>query len=84
MREALCGYMAKFICFLPETITALLIGYTPIQNVFGVKKIKIKKQNKKQTKDSARPKVRFQTTTLHKEILNTIKTKTILKRMSLS
>jgi len=49
-----------------------------------LKKIKIKKQNKKQTKDSARPKARFQTTTLHKEILNTIKTKTILKRMSLS
>jgi len=40
MREALCVYMAKFICFLPETITALLIGYTPIQNVFGVKKNK--------------------------------------------
>ena len=83
MREALCIYIAKFICFLPETITTLLIGYTLVQNVFGVNKIKIKKQNKK-PKDSARPKVRFQTTSLPKEILNTIKTKTILKRISLS
>ena len=73
-------YIAKFICFLPETITTLLIGYTPVQNVFGVNKIKIFLK----PKDSARPKVRFQTTSLHKEILNTIKTKTILKRISLS
>ena len=79
-----CICMAESLHCSPEIMTTLLIGYTPIQNVFGVKKIKIKKQNKKQTKDSARPKVRFQTTTLHKEILNTIKTKTILKRMSLS
>ena len=28
----------------PETITALLIGYTPIQNVFGIKNIKLKKK----------------------------------------
>ena len=31
----------------PETITTLLIGYTPIENVFGVKKLKIKFKNKK-------------------------------------
>ena len=84
MREALYIYMAKFICFLPETVTTLLIVYTPIQNVFGVKKKKLKSKTKKQTKDSARPKVRFQTTSLHKETLNTVKTKTILQRISLS
>ena len=50
MREVLCVYMAKFICFLHETITTLLIGYTPIQNAFGIKKIKIKKQNTKTNK----------------------------------
>ena len=31
--------MAESLCCSPETITALLIGSTPIQNVFGVKKI---------------------------------------------
>ena len=31
----------------PETITTLLIGSTPIQNIFGVKKkLKIKKKEK--------------------------------------
>ena len=37
------GYLdirtAESLCCSPETITALLIGSTPIQNVFGVKKI---------------------------------------------
>ena len=31
-------YMYGWVCS-PETITTLLIGYTPIQNVFGVKNI---------------------------------------------
>ena len=31
--------MAESLCCSPETITALLIGSTPIKNVFGVKKI---------------------------------------------
>ena len=30
--------MAESLCCPPETITVLLISYTPIQNVFGVKK----------------------------------------------
>jgi hypothetical protein len=32
--------MAKSLHCSAETITMLLIGYTPIQNAFGVKKIK--------------------------------------------
>ena len=32
--------MAEFLRCSPETITTLLISHTPIQNVFGVKKIK--------------------------------------------
>ena len=31
-------YMAEYFRCSPETITTLLLGYTPIQNVFGVKK----------------------------------------------
>ena len=39
-----CISMAESLLhFLPETITTLLIGYTPIQNVFGVKNLKKKK-----------------------------------------
>ena len=34
--------MAESLLCSPETITTLLIGYTPIQNGFGVKKIKMK------------------------------------------
>ena len=34
--------VAKSLCCSPDTITTLLSGYTPIQNVFGIKKIKIK------------------------------------------
>ena len=30
----------------PETITALLVGYTPVQNAFAVKKLKKKKESK--------------------------------------
>ena len=30
--------MAEALLCSPETITTLLIGYTPIQNVFGIKK----------------------------------------------
>ena len=54
MRKMLCasldgkglgGRMDKCICMAeshqssPETVTTLLIGYTPIQNVFAVKNI---------------------------------------------
>ena len=39
-----CVSMVESLPCLPETTTTLLIGYTPIQNVFGVKKIKIKKK----------------------------------------
>ena len=33
-----CVYTAEYFPCSPETVTTLLIGYTPIQNVFGVKK----------------------------------------------
>ena len=45
-----CFCMAEFLYCSPETITTLLIGYTPKQNVFGIKKILktfFKGQNKK-------------------------------------
>ena len=32
-----CICMAESLCCSPETITTLLIGYIPKQNVFGVK-----------------------------------------------
>ena len=35
--------MAESLRCSPRTTTMLLITYTPIQNVFGIKKIKIKK-----------------------------------------
>ena len=35
--------MAESLHCSPEITTTLLIGYTPIQNVFGVKKLKLKK-----------------------------------------
>ena len=38
-RMDLCICMAVSLDYSPETITALLIGYTPIQNAFGVKKL---------------------------------------------
>ena len=34
--------VAKSLRCSPDTITTLLSSYTPIQNVFGIKKIKIK------------------------------------------
>ena len=34
-----CIYMADSLHYSPETITTLLVGYTPIRNVLGVKKI---------------------------------------------
>ena len=37
-----CTHMAESFHCSPETIITLLTGYTPIQNVFGVKKKKIK------------------------------------------
>ena len=36
------GYVPSFSS--PETITVLLIGYTTIQNIFGIKKTVFKKQ----------------------------------------
>ena len=32
-----CVCVAESLCCPPETITTLLIGFTPIQNVLGVK-----------------------------------------------
>ena len=42
-----CVCRAESLCCPPETITTLLIGYTPVQNVFGVKKLKFKGKKKK-------------------------------------
>jgi len=42
-RMDICICMAEFLHCSPEVITTLLIGYIPIQNVFGVKKIRFKK-----------------------------------------
>ena len=36
--ENACICMAESLRYSPETIKTLLISYTPIQNVFGVKK----------------------------------------------
>ena len=36
-RMDICIHMAEFLHCSPETITILLIGYIPIQNVFGIK-----------------------------------------------
>ena len=33
-----CTCMAESLCCSPETTTTLLVSYTPIQNVFSVKK----------------------------------------------
>ena len=43
-----CVCRAESLCCPPETITTLLIGYTPVQNVFGVKKLKFKGKKKKE------------------------------------
>ena len=40
--------MAEFLHYSLETTTILSISYIPIQNVFGVKKLKL---NKQQTKE---------------------------------
>lgn len=44
VRGRLCTYvyMAESLHYSPETITKLLIGYTPTQNAFGAKKSKNK------------------------------------------
>ena len=42
--------MTESLHYSPETITALVIGSTPIQNVFSVKKKKKKKKNKRKIK----------------------------------
>ena len=41
-----CIRMAESLSGSPETITMLLIGYTPVQNVFGVKKKRYSPSNK--------------------------------------
>ena len=41
VRMGTCICMAESLHYSPETIKTLLIGYSPIQNVFGVKKIEI-------------------------------------------
>ena len=46
-----CVYMAESLHHSPETTTTLLVGYTPIQNVFGVKKKLIKIFNKLKRKN---------------------------------
>ena len=46
-REDTCICMTESLHYSPETITTLLIGSTPIQNVFGVKK---KKKEQKENK----------------------------------
>ena len=43
-RMGTCMCMAESLRRSPETMTTLLIGYTPIQNVFGVKKKREKKR----------------------------------------
>ena len=43
----ICICMAESLQCSSETTTKLLIGWTPIQNVFGVKKIKIEKKDLK-------------------------------------
>ena len=35
--------MAESLCYSPEATTTLSTGYSPKQNAFGIKKIKIKK-----------------------------------------
>ena len=42
-----CKCLAESLHCSPETITTLLISYSPIQNVFGVNKMKFKKKKKK-------------------------------------
>ena len=42
-RRDTCLCMAECLCYSPETATTLLISYTPIQNVAGVKNKEIRK-----------------------------------------
>ena len=44
-RTDACICRAESLCCSPETLTTLLTGYTSLQNVFGVKKIKTNKKN---------------------------------------
>ena len=48
--------MAESLCCSPETTISLLIGYTPIQNVFGVFKKKKKQVGKAETHSYNNPK----------------------------
>ena len=45
-RMDICMWMAESLCFSPETITILLIDYTPIQNKKFFKKLKKKKKSR--------------------------------------
>ena len=54
-----CICMAEYLHCSPEATTILLISYTPMQNVFGVKKIKLKKTMKIKKKLSSVDKVGF-------------------------
>ena len=51
-----CMCMAEFLHCSLETVTTLLIGYTPIQNVFGVFKKKKKQVGKAETHSYNNPK----------------------------
>ena len=51
-RTETCICMAESLCCSSETTTTLLIGYTPIQNVFGV----LKKKTKAETHSYNNPK----------------------------
>ena len=46
-----CVCMADSLHYSPETITTLIVGYTPIRNVLGVKKNNLKIQIKVNTQD---------------------------------
>ena len=54
-----CICMAEYLHCSPEATTILLISYTPMQNVFGIKKIKFKKTMKIKKKLSSVDKVGF-------------------------
>ena len=45
-RMGACICMAESLCCSPETTSTFLICYTPVQNVFGVKKLKLSCKNK--------------------------------------
>ena len=57
-----CIYMAELLCCAPETITTLLIGYTPIENKkFKNIYIKMQCQHKYKKKKSEAKQNRYET-----------------------